>query len=436
MYSKMDRKEQTAAPDKAREIAIADYLNPVPQGRASPVGEESEVKYGHISPKGQKMTVRTTRFDSGVADLDHVATEIPLQQSPTGKGQRPHSLAKTYDYADYGAHQYEELPQTRLNNNHQKQMSPDSVDSHSSNGTTVTSGVHSEGEEMGDNSQNSEQRKRYNPLYDTMINSSPTIYNKVNEVAKTRADNHQRRQMNCLRLFIVLLVILSCTSLVLCVVLVLAKSQSDSDIETLKTELSQLKSKFTSMDEKMSQLERIVAGNKSFEYIVDLDKKLDIFESQTNRDVNQLVQTVSNMSVIAMNNKDRIETVYNNITQHISNVNGYVQEQMVNISKMPGPQGPQGVGNLSACYMKMYSAQGHESSPQTSTALFPTDAELQTKVVMFAVCSVEDSEYHNLHFEQVTINKIKYKCVCSGSSTASDGTRNCKLHLWMCPRES
>ena len=46
----------------------------------------------------------------------------------------------------------------RMNNNHHKQMSPDSVDSHSSNGTTVTSGVHSEGEDTPDNQQNNEQR--------------------------------------------------------------------------------------------------------------------------------------------------------------------------------------------------------------------------------------------------------------------------------------
>ena len=51
----------------------------------------------------------------GVADLDQVSPDIPMQHSLGGPARpsRPLSMAKTYDYADYGAHQYEELPSSR-----------------------------------------------------------------------------------------------------------------------------------------------------------------------------------------------------------------------------------------------------------------------------------------------------------------------------------
>ena len=58
------------------------------------------------------------------------------------------------------------------------------------------------------------------------LTRSPTIYNKVNEVAKSRMEARQQRQMCCLQLVVILLFLISCSSLVICVMLLLANSQT------------------------------------------------------------------------------------------------------------------------------------------------------------------------------------------------------------------
>ena len=64
----MDGKETTSpkSPTREREMAIVDYLNPVPVA-----ADETDQKYGHISPVGQeKLCKRGIRFDSGEWSLE------------------------------------------------------------------------------------------------------------------------------------------------------------------------------------------------------------------------------------------------------------------------------------------------------------------------------------------------------------------------------
>ena len=67
-------------------------------------------------------------------------------------------------------------------------------------------------------------RKRFNPLYDAMINTSPTIYNKVSSTVKAKQDLTVVSQLRLLKLAILLLILISIASLFISVYVVIAFS--------------------------------------------------------------------------------------------------------------------------------------------------------------------------------------------------------------------
>lgn len=366
---------------------------------------------------------------SGSLDVDQVSPEFPMQSSGE---YRPISTAKTYDYADC-PHQYEELPHLQLRPNG---MSPDSVDTHSSNGTTVTSGIHSEQEEGEGATQSAEKRKRFNPLYDTMINTSPTIYNKVNTTVKAKQDHTVLTQLRLMKLAILLLILISIASLFISVYVVIAFSDGPTKVASLQKELQSLKSNYTTMNIKMRILESLVAGNKSFEYINDLDDKLIYFQQQTKENISSLNSNLSNTKVTLQQVQDQVSFSYQNLTSIMASQNSIVQEQLLNISKMEGPQGPQGVGNLSACFMKTDTASSASDTTRTSTLNpFPPMEDFEKYVVMFVTCSMSGGLYHTLNLTVTDSHRVQYQCMCSGQ-VSGESIRKCQLHVWLCPRLS
>lgn len=73
-------------------------------------------------------------------------------------------------------------------------------------------------------------RKRFNPLYDTMINTSPTIYNKVNTTVKAKQDHTVLTQLRLMKLAILLLILISIASLFISVYVVIAFSDGKSSL--------------------------------------------------------------------------------------------------------------------------------------------------------------------------------------------------------------
>lgn len=53
-------------------------------------------------------------------------------------------------------------------------------------------------------------RKRYNPLYDAMVGSSPNIYNKVKA---TQPNNAFQQRLRMMKIIVILLILISCLSL-------------------------------------------------------------------------------------------------------------------------------------------------------------------------------------------------------------------------------
>lgn len=367
----------------------------------------------------------------GVSDLEQDNSPMSM---PSGQF-RPVST-RAYDYADFGGHQYEELPHSRVKSM-VPQPSPESPDSkseyQSSSGTTVTTEP-SETDDTAAIVRNSEQRKRYNPLYDAMINSSPSIYNKVKSIS--HKDSAVMKELKLLRIIIILLLLISFTALALSLYLIIAINAGLPDVENLKQELGSLQSQYDELSSKFNTLERITTGNKSFEYLKDLSQQVQKLESQTSEKISNLEKDFQNTSsVIQVNQDEMFSYVYNNITSVIDKFSTDVRANLSTISKMPGPQGPRGVGDLTLCFMKNVTERSR-SGPGTSTTTqrLPTDADLQKHVAMFATCSVDGGLYQHLSVYQ-TNNSVKFSCTCSGEINGIE-YRVCKLYILLCPRES
>ncbi|VDH97150.1 Hypothetical predicted protein [Mytilus galloprovincialis] len=377
--------------------------------------------------------------NQGVSDLDQSLSPVTGTPSPNATF-RPISTNKTYDYAEYGSHQYEELPHSRLQPNG-PQMSPcsSSSDNQSSTGTNVTiSDVPSDAGDTANivrsqSQKDEEQRKRYNPLYDTMINATPSIYNKV----RVTRESMLQTQIRLLRIIVVFLIFISCVSLSISLYLIISNS-SDSSVQNLQSEVSSLKKKYNSIQNRIKQVESLMAGNLSFEHLARLGEKVYDLESVVSSNFSTVDKKIQITNSAVTLNQGNILSVSQNFTSTLSEMNNTVQDQLDIISKMPGPQGPEGVGNLTACFLQEYSQGSRIQEAQTETDEFPLDSDLKTKVVMSAYCSVVNGLYTRMEVRrpsQTDFKTVKYHCICSGA-VAGKSNRYCKIFLWLCPRES
>ncbi|XP_033736292.1 uncharacterized protein LOC117324504 isoform X5 [Pecten maximus] len=350
-------------------VDIEDYLHPQGQDTVKMTSVQPNKPHAVPGLRYTKNTPKTNRFDSGVADLDdiHVSPDHSRRLTANGK-QRPASTVKNYDYADYEGHQYEELPHPKAEGG--RQTSPESCSEYqSSAGTTITAETPSESGDTAAIVRNSDQRKRYNPLYDTMISSSPNIYNKVKAAQPDKALQERMRMM---KIIVIFLILISCLSLAISLYIVIAFVAAPHTIQSLQKELNSLHNNYSDLNQKLQFLENVMSGNTSFEYLEEL-----------------------------------------------------------------GQQGPPGVGNLSACYMKNFDALSSSQTSQTDTQWEPGPDVLKTNVVMFAMCGVENGVDRYLEVRQSSAgaNMFQYRCLCSGKSSSST-TRTCITHMWLCPRES
>ncbi|XP_033736290.1 uncharacterized protein LOC117324504 isoform X3 [Pecten maximus] len=389
---------------------------------------------------------------SGVADLDdiHVSPDHSRRLTANGK-QRPASTVKNYDYADYEGHQYEELPHPKAEGG--RQTSPESCSEYqSSAGTTITAETPSESGDTAAIVRNSDQRKRYNPLYDTMISSSPNIYNKVKAAQPDKALQERMRMM---KIIVIFLILISCLSLAISLYIVIAFVAAPHTIQSLQKELNSLHNNYSDLNQKLQFLENVMSGNTSFEYLEELGQQVSDLKTETSTKLLTLEQNLQETKALLQHNQKNIDNVYGNAslqinaTQHDllefqSNFTSYLtiiqsdfEDKLNIISKMPGPQGPPGVGNLSACYMKNFDALSSSQTSQTDTQWEPGPDVLKTNVVMFAMCGVENGVDRYLEVRQSSAgaNMFQYRCLCSGKSSSST-TRTCITHMWLCPRES
>lgn len=429
-------------------LDMEDYLHPQGQdivSMANPIKPNMlpSLRYS------KNTTTRAQHFDSGVADLDGITPNLSHPTAQNGKPRPPST--KNYDYADYGGHQYEELPQLRAGDGRQK--SPESCSEYQSSSGTTTVETPSESGDTSAIVRNADERKRYNPLYDAMVGSSPNIYNKVKA---TQPNNAFQQRLRMMKIIVILLILISCLSLAISLYIIIVYAAVPLTIQSLQNELNDLHNNYSELNVKMHYMENMVAGNSSFEYLTDLSQRVSDLKIQTTAKINNLELSLLDTQDLLRSNQKHIDSAYgnasqqinitqhelvafqSNFTSHLNIIQSEFDDKLSIISKMPGPQGPPGVGNLSACYMRDYSMSS--ASQQTDTQWEPDDDTLQANVIMFVLCEVRNGVDRYLEMRSAGLsspNMYQFRCLCSGmSSGATSSTRTCITHLWLCPRES
>ncbi|XP_021378037.1 uncharacterized protein LOC110466076 isoform X2 [Mizuhopecten yessoensis] len=385
----------------------------------------------------------------GVADLDDIHVSPDHRQTANGK-QRPSSTAKNYDYADYGGHQYEELPHPKAAAG--RQTSPESCSEYQSSAGTVTAETPSESGDTAAIVRNSDQRKRYNPLYDTMVGSSPNIYNKVKAA---QPNNVVQERLRMLKIIVIFLILISCLSLAISLYIVIVYAAGPLTIQSLQKELNSLHNNYSDLNQKLHFLETMMTGNMSLEYLEELGQRVSELKTDTSTKILSLEQNLQETKELLQHNQKIIDNVYgnaslqinatqhqllafqSNFTSHLTIIQSDFEDKLSIISKMPGPQGPPGVGNLSACYMRDFDSSSSSQTIQTDTQWEPDNNVLKANVVMFVMCGVRNGvdRYLEVRESSAGANKFQYRCLCSGKTSTST-TRTCITHFWLCPRES
>ncbi|KAH3859336.1 uncharacterized protein LOC127871835 isoform X2 [Dreissena polymorpha] len=353
-------------------------------------------------------------FDSGVGDLEHIHID----------GSQP----KTYDYADYG-HQYEELPNRK---SIAKSPFDSQMDSRSELYPSSGSGSMSETGNTSNNISNqSEKRKRVNPLYDTNTQSMPSIYNKSSKEDSNRALN---KQIRCLKCALIVFVVLTFAALAVSMFAVISHMQTKDQADPILTpQVAKLSDSYSRLEQLLASFE---GNNNTIQVLSDLIQKVNKIESNLTADISDLRTKTELNSETTQQNMDRILGTHANISDVISQLNTTLQLQLHTITKMEGPRGPQGVANFSQCTYDDVTDDSVASDINSSyTPWLLTPTKLQTSVVLFATCLVEGGLTAMLEVQKLAPDRVQYRCRCSGK--VIDKTRRlCTIHVLSCPRYS
>ncbi|XP_052271036.1 uncharacterized protein LOC127871835 isoform X4 [Dreissena polymorpha] len=350
----------------------------------------------------------------GVGDLEHIHID----------GSQP----KTYDYADYG-HQYEELPNRK---SIAKSPFDSQMDSRSELYPSSGSGSMSETGNTSNNISNqSEKRKRVNPLYDTNTQSMPSIYNKSSKEDSNRALN---KQIRCLKCALIVFVVLTFAALAVSMFAVISHMQTKDQADPILTpQVAKLSDSYSRLEQLLASFE---GNNNTIQVLSDLIQKVNKIESNLTADISDLRTKTELNSETTQQNMDRILGTHANISDVISQLNTTLQLQLHTITKMEGPRGPQGVANFSQCTYDDVTDDSVASDINSSyTPWLLTPTKLQTSVVLFATCLVEGGLTAMLEVQKLAPDRVQYRCRCSGK--VIDKTRRlCTIHVLSCPRYS
>lgn len=110
-----------------------------------------------------------------------------------------------------------------------------------------------------------------------------------------------------------------------------------------------------------------------------------------------------------------------------------VDQQILNISKMPGPPGPPGLANIQACKHSFQSAGGASAQSETFTAWIPANITEAKKNVLTGVdCSTDTGSAAFLNTTKIN-GFTQFRCRCFGIDYRSATSRFCTIHFWSCP---
>ncbi|XP_067681763.1 uncharacterized protein [Haliotis asinina] len=264
-----------------------------------------------------------------------------------------------------------------------------------------------------------DKKKRYNPLYQPGGESATSYTRKKKQKQQANLERHVRVQCA----FLVLISIVALAALALSLYLIVFQvTDHNKYVLSRLSSLEETNKKLLQENEALMVIVTAAGFNTSLTSS-PLIKTL-INASQTVQTFNEQLNSLDQQMAFTQEN----------VTQMLEYWSAYFNESIVKTQKMPGPQGPAGVGNLSACEYQNVTSTSVSSSSPSRTSLQPDLNQLESKVVMFAWCSVEGGTTSHLEPNVITPHKVQYRCKCSGQTTIRD--RICNIHLLLCPRES
>lgn len=163
-------------------------------------------------------------------------------------------------------------------------------------------------------------------------------------------------------------------------------------------------------------------------YIKELEAKLE----SINQKYDSLTQQVAAMAVNDLLANLTL-SVKRDMLDQMNNFQLVINQQISNISKLPGPPGPPGVGNLTECRFSKKEAGGASAMPETLTPWVPDNLqEALTSVITGVECS---TKYGLGAFLNVLTEDgfTKYRCRCIGAELKNVPSRYCLIHFWSCP---
>lgn len=381
-------------------------------------------------------------------------------------------------------HDYEELPM-----NKDKYPGYSDVDDNTQSNLSSCSQMRRKHDDNNtDNMTGPTYRRRQNPLYDAILREDSKV--------SSKSTNHGVSR--CLCLSIVLLTVLSFLALILaCIALTGITTTEPREVyvqlEQAYEKIAKLEARYKALADKYEALHDVIGRERTNnmtiqEQLTEHGTVLNVISNSTStnlgfvRQVEGQVQQVKNDTSTAskilqaqlnrlevrvnvqnttldhlQNKISALETsdvaiVMSKLTNHSSEISSLaislaqiqtgfssfkteIRGIAQNISKMPGPVGPPGVGNLSQCEHRVTSRGTGIGTNQFSTQWIPSVVDHQTYVILGLECST------NTEFQELRIQSDEgfdqFSCRCQGNSQpTADGSRFCELHYWRCPKIS
>lgn len=249
-------------------------------------------------------------------------------------------------------------------------------------------------------------RRRFNPMYEALEKSATRLYA---QTCHCKIQASTQKQIRCLWCALIFLIIIMIFSLgVMAYVLFFLVPSIQVRVVFQEEQIRDLQSQSDPPRQTRN-------GN-----VIQMPVKNNTVEPRVREMLGAIAQL--NMSV-------------NGLTSQLFAMNASFQDQILNISLTPGPEGPAGAGDLNRCYYQNRSSNQRLPGQYSTTSWQPEINVLEDYTVMSVACGVVGGTQQFVESNAVTIHKVQYRCRCDGEVSGYT-LRECRIHLVLCPRSS
>lgn len=346
----------------------------------------------------------------GVGDLEHNGSEFPMQ---TPRSCSPKTFQ--YDYAEYPTHQYEELP------NKSRTFTRDEF--HQNHLSNLSTDILYEDDAPPHPHEIEVTRKRFNPLYEAVTKAIP---DKNSHLQHNEATH---KQLKCLQLWFIIFVVFVFVCLLTLLFITLFYNPSDA---ALVKKFRNLESNYESLELKYQKLVSFLATSETNDtslMLSGISHRMNLLENETDDFNHAMNLSLHSMQSSLNSTLQNVSKMALNLSMELQRTQLDFEEKISNISKMPGPKGPPGVGDLSQCQLLNITDYGRDEV--TSTLWIPSHSKLKDYLVMGGSCSTQGGQS-----TQLLSRNGQFQCLCRGFERRVNQLKICSIHLWVCPKIS